>query len=59
MTNFSVLKLVALKRADFLKSIDRSEATEAVLSAALALRSVDDVHGGHRLPFYVFVVGDE
>ena len=33
-------------------------ATETVQSAALALQSVDDVHGGDRLAFGVFGVGD-
>ena len=32
--------------------------TETVQGAALSLQSVDDVHGGNRLPLGVFGVGD-
>ena len=32
--------------------------TESVQSASLSLQSVDDVHGGHRLPLGVLGVGN-
>jgi len=52
------MKLVALKRAVLVKSVGRCLAAEAVEGTALAFKSVDDVHSGHRLPLGVFGVGD-
>lgn len=50
---------VALKRADLVASGRLDSLTaETVQSAALALQSVDNVHGRHGLSLGVFRVGD-
>ena len=48
----------ALKRARVCLGLESCLTAESVKSTALALKSVDDVHGGHGLPLGVLGVGD-